>query len=293
MDSHILNYEFDIQAMRALVSILGSNTTIPDFEENIQMDSIRQTTCLWKRDQKLIGFAYVDDYNNLWYELDPHLTSENELGNEIVTWGVGCMRERNHRLHEAGSLDFSCEAALTHRIDMVLSFGFSLQDYRTLRYSRTLLRPIESFPPPEGFFIRHIKGVEEIEELVNLHRIAFGSEHMTIEERLAIMNAPHYRKDMDLVVESPNGDLAAFCVCGFYDKENKSGFTDPIGTSPRYQRMGLGKSILAFGLNLLKANGAVVVELGTSSENIPMQRLADLSGFDKVSEKLWFSKTID
>jgi len=116
---------------------------------------------------------------------------------------------------------------------------------------------------------------------------------MTKEERIAMMNAPHYRADLDLVVEASNGDLAAFCVCGFYDMGKKSGFTDPIGTSPKYQRLGLGKAIVSFGLNQLKENGAEVVELGTSSENTPMQKLAEMSGFVRVSEKLWFSKSVE
>jgi len=293
LDSYLLSNENDIQAMRALISRLPSLSTIPDFEENIQLDSIKSTTRLWLNDQKLIGFAYVDDYYNLWYELDPSLTSENEIGNEIINWGVNCIKERNHRLHEAGTLDFSCEAALTDRVNLVLRCGFNLQDYRTLRYSRNLEKPIKYYSLPEGFIIRLARGVDEIEDLVYLHRAAFGSEHMTKEERIAMMNAPHYRADLDLVVEASNGDLAAFCVCGFYDMGKKSGFTDPIGTSPKYQRLGLGKAIVSFGLNQLKENGAEVVELGTSSENTPMQKLAEISGFVRVSEKLWFSKSVE
>ena len=42
----------------------------------------------------------------------------------------------------------------------------------------------------------------------------------------------------------------------------------------------------------LKNRGARVVELGTSSQNLPMQGLAEKLGFVVVSEKLWLSKQV-
>ena len=62
---------------------------------------------------------------------------------------------------------------------------------------------------------------------------------------------------------------------------------------PRFQRLGLGKAIVTAGLRLLASRGVTTVELGTGSNNVPMQRLAESLGFVCVSEKLWFSKTVD
>ncbi len=69
--------------------------------------------------------------------------------------------------------------------------------------------------------------------------------------------------------------------------------TDPIGVHPRFQRRGLGKAVVTAGLHLLKSSGVTVVELGTGSDNMPMQRLAESLGFVCVAEKLWFSKIVD
>lgn len=69
--------------------------------------------------------------------------------------------------------------------------------------------------------------------------------------------------------------------------------TDPIGVHPRFQRRGLGKAVVTAGLRLLKSSGVVTVGLGTGSNNLPMQCLAESLGFVRVSEKLWFSKTVD
>lgn len=68
--------------------------------------------------------------------------------------------------------------------------------------------------------------------------------------------------------------------------------TDPIGVHPRFQRLGLGKAVVTTGLRLLKSRGVATVELGTGSDNIPMQRLAESLGFVCVAEKLWFSKSV-
>jgi mycothiol synthase len=115
---------------------------------------------------------------------------------------------------------------------------------------------------------------------------------MTVDYRLAMMNTPQYIQELDLVVVTPNDELAAFCVCGFDDPDKKIGYTDPIGTHPSYQRIGLGKAITSAGLIALKNAGANTVRLGTSSENVAMQKLASVLGFICVSEKLWFSKAI-
>jgi ribosomal protein S18 acetylase RimI-like enzyme len=115
---------------------------------------------------------------------------------------------------------------------------------------------------------------------------------MTVEYRLAMMNSPQYIKEMDLVAVSANDELCAFCVCGFDDSDKEIGYTDPIGTHPSFQRMGLGKAVISAGLIALKKAGANAVRLGTSSENIAMQKLASELRFTCVSEKLWFSKIV-
>ena len=106
------------------------------------------------------------------------------------------------------------------------------------------------------------------------------------------MRAPQYDPELDLVAVAPNGELAAFCVCGFEDSSREVGYTDPVGTHARYKRRGLGKAMVTTGLHALKDRGARTAELGTSSENVAMQRLAEALGFIIVSESLWFSRTV-
>ena len=115
---------------------------------------------------------------------------------------------------------------------------------------------------------------------------------MTAEGRLAIMRAPQYDPELDLVAVAPNGELAAFCICGFEDSGRQVGYTDPIGTHAHYKRRGLGKAMVTAGLHALRDRGAKSAELGTSSENVVMQRLAEALGFIIVSESLWFCRVV-
>jgi hypothetical protein len=49
--------------------------TIVDFEEWILLPSIRAATRIWEQDRKIVGFAFVDEFNNLWFEAELNLTN--------------------------------------------------------------------------------------------------------------------------------------------------------------------------------------------------------------------------
>jgi ribosomal protein S18 acetylase RimI-like enzyme len=292
MESSILFDDNDIQAMRELRGRLASKSTIVDFDEQILLSSTRETTRIWKQDNKIVGFAFIDEYNNLWFDAEAEFSLLDELETEIVEWGINCIKRRNAETSIDNTLDCTCNADDSHRISVLKKHGFTPEQVRSLRYLRPLNKQIAEHPLPTGFSIRCVKGKEEVEQLVALHRAAFGTNNMTIEYRLAMMSTPQYIQEMDLVAVTPNNELAAFCVCGFDDPDKKIGYTDPIGTHPSYQRIGLGKALTSAGLIILRNAGANTVRLGTSNENIAMQRLANALGFVCVAEKLWFSKAV-
>jgi mycothiol synthase len=292
MKSSLLHDDNDIQSMRELRKRLAAKSTIVDFEEQILLSSIRATTRIWEQDNKIVGFAFLDDYNNLWFETETEFALLDELETEIVEWGTTCIKRHNAETGIANSLDCTCNADDNHHLSVLKNHGFIPQQVRSLQYVRPFNESIIEYPLPSGFSIRCVNGKEEVEQLVALHRAAFGTNNMTVDYRLAMMNTPQYIRELDLVAVTPNDELSAFCVCGFDDPDKKIGYTDPIGTHPSYQRIGLGRALVSAGLIALKNVGANTVRLGTSSENIAMQKLASELGFICVSEKLWFSKTI-
>ena len=105
---------------------------------------------------------------------------------------------------------------------------------------RNLSEPIPEFELPQGFQIRSVKGVEEAEAIANTHRAAFGTDYMTTENRLVIMNTSEYDPSLDLVVVASDETIAAYCTCSVNEQE-KEGWTDPVATHPNYQRKGSRK----------------------------------------------------
>lgn len=287
--SRLLRDEVDLPRLRTFIKGLPGRSNLGDLEEQVQLPAVRSILRLWEDAEELVAAAYVDSYNNLRFEIQPAHRTE-DLEQEIMDWGMACMRQRNADLGSGQTLDASSSADDLPRLAFLERFGFEQEPIRSLHYARPLDTPIEEFPLPPGFRLRSATGEDEVEALVSLHRLAFGSDHMTVEERLAIMRAPGYAPDMDLLAVAPDGEPAAFCICGM--EGPATGYTDPIGAHPKYQRLGLGKAILSAGLRALKTRGATLAEIGTSSQNLPMQRLAERCGFTRVSEDLWFSKKL-
>jgi len=282
----------DIRAIHQLLDRLGANATVIDFDEQVQLASIRAGIRIWRLTDQVVGFAYVDDFDNLWLDTDDMTHGLTELESEQVEWGITLQKKHNDEGGISAPLDSTCESHNLRRIRLLERFGFARQIVTTLRYSRSLEEPVQVCPPPAGYQIRCIEGKDELGALVALHRAAFGTDQMTIELRTAMMNSPQYRRDLDLVAVDPQGEMAAFCVCGIKRDRGQTGNTDPIGTHPGHLRLGLAKAVVTEGLFRLRELGVKVVMLGTSSENIPMQRLAECLNYDRISEKFWFSREI-
>ncbi len=266
-----------------------------ELQEALAQAEVQQTTRLWFMGERMLAYAYVDPFHNLRFDLHPDF--EDQLGSQIVTWGVECLRAERME-DDSITLDSSCSVDESERIAFLKRYGFDELPERTLVMSRSLLDPIPAPVLPAGFSIRAAAGTEEAASLAALHRAAHDSDYLTIERRLAWMTAPGYLPDLDLVAVAPDGTPAAYCLCQIDAEENaltgrKAGYTDPLATHPRYQGVGLATALLLHGMSLLKARGLQVARLGTSSQNLAMQRAAQKAGFVLESENVWFQKTLE
>lgn len=260
-----------------------------DLEENFASESIRANTRLWFDDDKPIAWAYVDEFNNLRWELVRQY--QELIGIEIVAWGETCIRKQLAN-GETSTLDASCREDYTERISFLTGYGFRQTEDSTLYMTRPLSKLIPDPVLPQGFRLRPIRGMEEAEAVASTHRAAFGTEYMTVENRLAIMNTSEYDPSLDLLVIAPDGIVAAYCTCSV-NAQTQIGFTDPVATHPRYQHMGLARALLLKGMQLLKERGMEFARLGTSGENIAMQKTAESVGFKVEYRTIWFSKEVN
>jgi len=276
---------------------ISSFPGIVDLRELLTLRHVQDCTRLWLEPEgRVIAFALVDHYSNLHFEYDPQAEHPG-IEAEVVAWGVECIRRAIQEGGAASTLDASCRSDDTARILLLERHGFVRQETRSLRLIRPLDEPIPAPNLPAGFTVRHVAGEQEVEALVALHRAAFGTENMTVEERLAMMRVPEYDAVLDLIAIAPDGRLAAYCMCSVSQEENKrtarkEGYTDPVATHPDFRRRGLARALLLAGLHRLKQRGIETAVLGTSSDNHAMLRAAQAVGFGVQSETLWFSKPV-
>lgn len=292
----------DLQSMLNLLANARPANRITDYpsmvdlRELLALDEVQNNTRLWfDREQGLVGFALVDQYNNLLLEVLPQPDSTG-LEAQMVAWGAACV-SRAAAPGQSCTLDASCREDDPQRIAMLERNGFVRQEGRSLRMTRSLTEPIPAPRLPRGFSMRRVMGEQEAQALVDLHRAAFGTHNMTLAERLAMMRVPDYDPELDLVVVSPEGRLAGYCMCSISREENalsgrKEGCTDPVAVHPDFQRRGLAKALLLAGLLLLKQHGMDSAVLGTSGENSAMQRAAKGVGFVVSSTTVWFTRPI-
>jgi len=268
-----------------------------DLHELLALKEVQDNTRLWHAaDGQVVGFAIVDRYLNLLFELAPQADG-HKLESQMVGWGEVCVQRTFQGGVVSGSLDASCAGDDFERIALLERNGFLPQEIRTLHMMRPLDEPIAAPQLPQGFHIRPMAGEAEVAALVRLHRAAFGTRNMTVKERLVMMHLPDYDAELDLVVTAPDGRLAAYCMGAIHREENKrsglkEGYTDPVAVHPDFQGRGLAKALLLTAMSRLKQRGMQMAVLGTSSENLVMQRAAQSVGFFTRAKILWFSRPV-
>ena len=288
----------DLQAMIALTQALrgGGQVVYPiaaDLFEDLADAETQAAARLWENeDGELVGFAYVNRWQNLVDVFTERAFTE-AIEAEVIEWVIQTLRvSKTLRV----SVDASALESDQARIDFLERHGFEGQAEASLLMARPITEALPEPVLPPGFRIRPMGGEAEIEAYVALHRAAFGTENMTVEYRRTIMSAPDYLPELDLVAVAPNGELAALCVCQIFPDDapraggQKEGWTDPIAVHPKYQRMGLAKALMVTGMRLLQQRGIDTAILGTSSENMAMQKTAEAVGFHLVAKTVWYRK---
>lgn len=130
---------------------------------------------------------------------------------------------------------------------------------------------VEEPVPVAGFTARPVRD-GEVEARVEIHRRAWdpkrikrmlgltvtgdegGSGYHAGKHR-AVMAAPHYRPDLDLVAVDRSGDFAAYAL-GWFDPVSRSVLFEPVGTAPEYGGRGLARALRTEILHTAERLGA-------------------------------------
>ncbi len=249
---------------------------------------------------RLIGFAIMNRrFGSLYFwrteavRLQPQLEG-SAVETQIITWALKRRREG-----EPDRAVVRCQVREDNvaLVEFLEHQGFVPHDLYTIRMIRPLSQSIPEPQLPAGFTLRHVAGEHEVEDYVAMHRDAFGTANMTVDRRLAFMRDAAYIPELDLIIVSPDGMFAAFCVCSVDKEENtlsgqKEGWTDPIGTRPAFRRCGLARAVLVAGLQRLRACGMDKAVVGTGSWNVATQRLCESVGFRTLYNVVWYTREV-
>lgn len=276
--------------------------SIGDLQELLARPLVTANTQVWLADDdSLLGFAmFYAIRDETWFMSLEIVRSTvlTQVQNAIMAWGLDRVQQASVEQNKSFLWRVHCRADHATRIALLEAHDFVKKPIYAVHLERSLNASIPQPVLPLGFTIRAVAGEHEAEALAALHLAAFGTPYMTTENRLTWMRAPGYKPELDLVVETSEGQLAAFCLGGISEQDNartgrKDGYTDPVGVHPNFQRRGLARALLLSAFQRLKERGMETAKLSTGSWNIAMQTAAQAVGYQITATTLYFEKALD
>lgn len=90
---------------------------------------------------------------------------------------------------------------------------------------------------------------------VQAHVDAWAPSTYTAESYEGVRGAPPYRGDLHVLVEAPDGTMAASAIM-WLDEVNRTAEFEPVGTHPGHRRRGIGRALLLHGMRRAREAGA-------------------------------------
>ena len=201
---------------------------------------------------------------------------------EMVTWIINHSETvKDEQLKDQSLIIITLEGNLSLE-NTLIDHGFIRGENEGIFRIRPLDVPIHDFSLPEGFTIRPIKGEGEYDLYAKAIRETFGHGEWFNGEVVSQLNSStYYNQDLDLVIEAPNGDIASFCTFRM-DPVTKLTELEPMGTVPKYRKLGLGKALLGEGIKRLNKYNPSLLFIGGAggaADNLGANKLYESTGF--------------
>ncbi|NUO99793.1 MAG: GNAT family N-acetyltransferase [Nonomuraea sp.] len=174
---------------------------------------------------------------------------------------------------------FDCDTAR-----IVLLEGAGFERFRVWDHvnDRDLREPVPEPRPPAGFLLRGAVPADA-QGLAEARNAAFGEDWTGALYRSAMMDKPGYDPSREIVVEAPDGRVAAFAVY-WLDPLNRTGHFEPVGTHPAFWRRGLAGAAMLHGLRAMRAAGMTLATVNHDAGNAAARALYRSLGFARRHE---------
>lgn len=242
------------------------------------------TVSLWFDDEALVGYSVVD-------------------GGYVM---IGCAAQHAHRrLEMIGTVEDGMRAGGAASIetsiwdhDTPLRGALAERGYAasgTFGYELIYKAPAPPPAPelPSGFaFVPFDASMDDA--YVEMHRDAWSTKGPSTYRRElhdAVTAMPDFRRDMVPIVGAPDGTLAAYCI-GWLDPRTQSVEIEPLGTRPRFRRLGLARAVVAEVIRRGYANGTKLVLVWGAHANTAAEQLYRTSGMKSTRTLREYRRTL-
>jgi mycothiol synthase len=257
----------------------------------------QETIFLWdgtRADGELSGWALLSPN---WRAFDVFIHPDERGGRRAARMYVWAEERTAEVVRESGGSEIRTMWIIADD-EMLVPHLESRSFYRSpehmLYMQRSLADPVQEVPLPPGWCVRPLAGVHEVQNRAAASHAAFGS-HMPFkayqQRYVRFMRSPAYAKALDLVAIAPDGRIGAFCICWF-DRTNRTGLFEPVGTHPDFQRQGLGKAVVLTGLAQMRARGMANAIVVAESDNPAAQGLYQSAGFELENRLYTYTKKL-
>lgn len=210
-----------------------------------------------------------------WAEQRAHQMLKTEYGHS--TWFISVFSDQVNRIHDLEKAGFGCQSDIGE------------DSWSKVLMCQSVQTPVEVYKPPQGFIVRALAGENEVQCYVDLHRSVFETKNMTVEWRMRTLRHRDYKPDLDIVIESPDGRLVAFCICWF-DEKTMEGRVEPLGCDKDFRHFALGRVALSEGLHRLQVAGAKEILVETDNYRNTAFRLYQSLDFEVIQNVCVFRK---
>lgn len=257
-------------------------------------NSLDTKICLWEWNSSLAGWSLLSNSSrtfDVFVRPDLHGRS---LEAKIMLWAEESQARILRNLNKDRIRTMWVAETDRSRIQWLEMRGFQPSQQGMLILQRSLNSRLPAVHLPEGFHVRPVAGENEVRLRAEVSYAAFGSEKPFedyLQRMLRFMRSPVYQPELDLVVVSPEGAFVSFCIL-WTDSVNQVGLFEPVGTHPDFQGRGLGKAVLASGLQRLRHLGMTHASVCVETDNPAAIHLYESMGFHPSYRLLTYEKPL-
>jgi ribosomal protein S18 acetylase RimI-like enzyme len=219
---------------------------------------------LWFADGDLVAWAWaylphqvrrgdgsVADVTSafLTYQVHPNHT---ELIDEVIDWYDGVAAGLERTVSPTTAEEYAVRRWATHGYEPDVEALGDTGDWHQL--NERDLTDLEQPALPAGFRFRTANEAGS-EAAVQAHVDAWAPTAYTARSYDDVRQTAAYRGDLHILVEAPDGTMAASAIMWF-DEANKTVEFEPVGTHPDYRRLGLARGMTLHGMHRAQAAGA-------------------------------------